>query len=75
VHELKIWSVALMSVDAKDLTADIANLENKSKGDISATVTQFLHYRIGGSGNIHLWGNPTQVMDTGSDGEGKIIQH
>lgn len=75
VHELKIWSVALMTVDAKDLTADIANLENKSKGDISATVTQFLHYRIGGSGNIHLWGNPTQVMDTGSDGEGKIIQH
>lgn len=75
VHELKIWSVALMAVDAKDLTANIATLENKSKGDISATVTQFLHYRIGGSGNIQLWGNPAQVVDTGSNGDGKFIQH
>lgn len=75
VHELKIWSVALMAVDAKDLTADIATLENKSKGEISATVTQFLHYRIGGTGNIHLWGNPTELVDTGSDGDGTLIQH
>jgi hypothetical protein len=74
-HELKIWSVALMAVDAKDLTADIATLENKSKGDISATVTQFVHYKIGGSGNIQLWGNPTNLVDTGSDGDGKLIQH
>ena len=75
VHELKIWAVALMAVDAQGLSADIATLENKSKGDISATVTQFLHYRIGGTGNIHLWGNPAQIVDTGSDGDGKIIQH
>jgi hypothetical protein len=74
-HELKIWSVALMAVDAKDLTADIATLENKSKGDISATVTQFVHYKIGGSGNIQLWGHPTNLVDTGSDGDGKLIQH
>jgi len=75
VHELKIWSVALMAVDAKNLTADIATFDNKSKGDISATVTQFLHYRIGGTGNIHLWGNPTELVDTGSDGDGTLIQH
>ena len=60
---------------AKDLIADIATLENKSKGDISATVTQFLHYRIGGSGNIQLWGNPANLVDTGSDGDGILIQH
>jgi hypothetical protein len=74
-HELKIWSVALMAVDAKGLNADIATLDNKSKGEITATVTQFVHYRIGGKGNIQLWGNAPQVVDLGSDGDGKLIQH
>jgi hypothetical protein len=64
-----------MAVDAQALVADVATLENKSKGDISANVTQFVHYRIGGTGNIHLWGNAPQVVDLGSDGDGKIIQH
>lgn len=74
-HELKIWSVALMTIDAQALVADVATLENKSKGDITANVTQYVHYLIGGTGNIHLWGNPPQVIDTGSDGDGTLIQH
>lgn len=70
-NELKMWNVALMSVDAKSLISNIAMIDNASKGSCHITCLQKLTYRIAGEGDIYLSGNPPEVnkIETSSTGE------
>lgn len=72
---LKIWNFAIMSVDAKDLTARSAIIENSSKGDCEVTVLDKLEYSINGKGNIQLYGNPLEIIANNLSSSGQLIQH
>lgn len=72
-NELKIWNVALMSVDAKALTANVAMIDNASKGSCRITSLQKLTYKINGEGNIYLSGNPPEVIELESNSTGELI--
>lgn len=74
-QELKLWNYALMQVDATALLANIARVENDSKGDILLRCLDSLFYKISGEGNIELYGNPAHVYDLGSTGSGKLSIH
>ncbi len=72
---LKIWNSAIMSVDAKNLRAKYAIVENSSKGDCEVSVLDKLEYSIKGIGDIHLYGNPKEIIKIGISSSGRFIQH
>ncbi len=74
-ERLKIWNFAIMSVDAKDLTSQYAVIENSSKGDCEVTVLKKLEYSILGEGNIHLYGEPLEIIADDLSSSGRLIQH
>ena len=74
VQNLRIWNFALMSVEAKDLTAYDALVENSSQGDCEVTVTGKLEYSIKNSGNIYLHGHPPQIVLKEKTSTGELIQ-
>ncbi len=74
VNFLKIWNFAAVSVDAKDLLAKEAIIENSSLGDCKVYVSEKIDYLIRGIGNIYLLGNPPIINKTlETDAEGKLI--
>ncbi len=73
VNELKIWNVALMAIDARDLNTNFALVSNASKGDCSVNCSQKLTYKITGSGNIKVRGNPTQIEKQEGSDSGRLI--
>jgi hypothetical protein len=72
-NALNMWNVALMSVDAKALTTNIAMIENASKGDCKVNCLQKLTYKISGEGNIYVSGNPIEVIKIEESSTGKVI--
>lgn len=58
---IQLWNDALMSINAENLVAKKAFIDNTSKGDIQVNVTDSLTYNIYGSGNIIL-SNTTEVI-------------
>lgn len=72
---LKIWNEALMTVDAKNLKASYAIVENGSKGDCVVTVGDKLDYKISGTGNIQVFGKPAEIIKHGSTSTGQLINH
>ena len=72
-NELKIWNVALMSVDAKNLVSNVVSIENSSKGDCRINCIQKLTYSIKGEGNIFLSGDPTELLKIEETSTGKLI--
>lgn len=72
---LKIWNAAIMTVDAKNVTANYARIENYSKGDCTATVNGFFDYVITGFGDIHLYGAPSVINEIQDTGDGELIVH
>jgi hypothetical protein len=72
-NELKIWNVALMSVDAKNLVSNVVSIENSSKGDCRINCIQKLTYSIKGEGNIFLTGDPTELLKIEETSTGKLI--
>lgn len=72
---LKLWNTALMSVDAENLICTTALVENYSKGDCIVNVQEDLAYRIDGSGNIQVHGNPGVVVNNGINSTGALIIH
>ncbi len=74
-HAMKIWTTALVSVDAKNVTANYGILENGSKADCSINVTTLFEYSISNDGNVHVYGNPTQTNLLNDTGAGKLIIH
>lgn len=71
--ELKIWNTAIMSVDAKNLVTEYALVENDSKGICEVNVTHKIEYKITGNGDIHLYGQPTEIVETAPSIGGKLV--
>lgn len=73
---VKLWNAGLLSVDAKNLNANDAIVENTSRGDVEVMATQKLDYLIDGHGDLHLYGNPGIVNEL-SEGvsTGQLIKH
>lgn len=74
-QQLKIWNTAIMSVDAQQLTTSYALVENDSKGDCTVTASDIIEYAITGSGNIHVYGGPSNVVNNGVTSSGEVIFH
>ncbi|MBA3901647.1 MAG: DUF2807 domain-containing protein, partial [Bacteroidetes bacterium] len=72
---LKIWTFSIMSVDAKNLHAEYALIENSSKGNCEVFVSGKLEYSIHGTGDIHLYGNPKQVILNEINSSGKLLSY
>ncbi len=75
VENLTLWNFAIMYVDAKNLIAKNALVENNSEGDCEVTVTNKLEYSIKGTGNIHLYGSPLEIIKIDLTSSGQLIQH
>ena len=75
VNELKIWNFALMSVDAKNLVAKKAIVENHAKGNCEIQVLNQLNYSIYGIGDILLSGNPPEINENTVNSSGKLIKY
>lgn len=73
--QLKIWSSAIFAVDAKNLTAKYAFVENNSKGNCVLTATEALEYAIKSEGNIEVFGSPALVIKKAGNGSGQFISH
>ena len=72
---LKLWNFAIAGVDAENLSTGFAEVKNSSKGDCSVNVNDRLVYSITGEGNIHLWGNPSEVIQLEMTSDGRLIRH
>lgn len=70
---LKLWNVALMAVDASNLSCVDAYVDNASKGDINLRCMHQLSYKIAGEGNIINIGNPMILDKIEASGSGKLI--
>ncbi len=73
--QLKIWSSAIFTVDAKNLQAKYAFVENNSKGSCFVNATDALEYNIRSEGNIEVYGNPPLVVNNGNSGDGQFVLH
>jgi len=74
-EQLKIWNYAIMAVDASECESDYALVENHSKGIVSVWTNEKFEYRLSGSGNIELKGNPPILNEiTPADGSGQLIK-
>lgn len=70
---LKIWSNAIMTVDAKKLQVKNAYVEHKGKNDLWITVSDYLKYTLTANGNIHCYGNPLTIDEVEDSGEGQLM--
>jgi hypothetical protein len=70
---LKIWNTALVNVDALALNPNYVLVFNSAKTDCYVRCKEKFEYRITGSGNIYLSGNPSTVIDSVSTGKGQLI--
>lgn len=73
VNSLKIWNVALMAVDASELTANYTEVDNASKGDCKVKTNLSLIYKLSGEGNLYLRGNPAEIIKIEESSTGKLI--
>ena len=58
------------SVDCKNLETEVANAKLSGSGKISIQASESIRSQIAGSGNVYVYGNPSQV-DTKNAGSGK----
>ena len=75
VQELKIWNTGIMTVDARELNAPFAQIENDAESDCIVTVSQHIRWAIKDEGNIHLYGNPPNQEQIDHSGSGEFIVH
>ncbi len=71
--EFVVWNVALMQIDSRNCQSSFAYIENSAQTDCVVRVTERLEYNIKGSGNIVVYGNPTELIEVGNEGSGKLI--
>ncbi len=74
-NRLKVWSTALIEIDAKDLISEVALIVNNSKGDCSVKVTDILDCTITGTGNVISYGKPNIVKLVKNSGTGILIEN
>lgn len=69
-NTLKVWNYALMQINASDLQATTALIENYSKGDVRVWCTDTISYKINGNGGIRVKGAPHTLLNLGGTGSG-----
>jgi len=69
-QKLKVWNYALMQINASELHASTALIENYSKGDVRVWCTDTISYKINGSGGIRVKGSPSTQLNLGGTGNG-----
>jgi hypothetical protein len=74
-NDIGIWNTGLTTIDAKNLVAKTAYIENKSKGNCTLTILEKLEYSIFGEGNIILYGSPTEIIKDKVTSSGKLIEY
>lgn len=74
-YALKLWTTALITVDANDLTCEYCIVDNGSKGDCSVRVNTLFEYRLKDNGNINIYGSPTQTNVLEHTGLGLLVVH
>jgi hypothetical protein len=62
-NQVKLWTDALYTVDARNLNAGYGNVINRSIGDINVQVNDRLDYSIHNKGDINLYGNPSEIFE------------
>ncbi|MCB0397587.1 MAG: DUF2807 domain-containing protein [Flavobacteriales bacterium] len=75
VEQLRLWNDHYVSVDARDLTATTAHVENNSRSNCEITVVNKLEYKIGGIGDIHLYGSPPVIVEQEVTSTGRLVVH
>jgi hypothetical protein len=64
----------LMTVDAVSLSTNNAFVENNSKGDCKVQVLDKIEYSIRSVGDIHLYGNPGEIIANELTSSGTLIK-
>ena len=72
-HTIKLWNYALMQINATQLQTSIGEIENTSKGDIHLWCSDSITYKINGTGNIYVRGNPLFLQNNGGTGSGILL--
>lgn len=72
-NELKLWNVALMAIDAYELSANSVIIDNSSKGNCKVNCLQTISYSIKGEGNIYVKGNPIEIIKIEESSTGQLI--
>jgi hypothetical protein len=71
----KTWCAAILTVDASELNAQNAFIENSGKNDVLIAPSDYLSYSILGKGNIQLFQHPAVIDTVAATGQGKLIFH
>jgi len=74
-YAMKLWTTALVKVDASDVQAEYGILENESKADCSIRAITLFEYSIKDEGDVHIYGSPTQTNLIDHSGSGELITH
>lgn len=71
---IHLYNSNLMKVDAGALLSEYAIVVNSSKSDTWVNVNTQLNYRITGTGNIYLLGDPVEIFNEGVTSSGRLIR-
>lgn len=72
--DLKLWNGAIMSVDARNAAAQNVLIETSSKGHCYVNAANKIEYKITGTGNIYLYGNPSTIIENELSSSGRLIK-
>ncbi len=72
---LRMWTTAIVTVDATNTIVDNALVENDSKGDCNVFVNTLLDYSILNEGNVNVYGSPSEINLVEHSGSGELILH
>ncbi|MFA7273677.1 MAG: DUF2807 domain-containing protein [Crocinitomicaceae bacterium] len=73
---LKLWYGGLVNVNVDDLITQTAIIETNTTLNCTLFVEEKIQYKIEGTGNIYLRGNPPIItnINTGNSGGGKLFE-
>lgn len=71
---LKVWNFAIMSVDAKNLITNYALIENNAQGNCEVNVLDKLEYSISNVGDVHLYGEPAEIIEKELTSTGRLVR-
>ena len=73
-EQIKLWNDAIFSVDASQLIAQKALVENNSKGNCIVNVSDYLEYSITNMGNIYVANEPREIVEIELSSSGRLIK-
>lgn len=71
---LRLLNYGFVSVDARDLDATVATVNNASAAPVRVRVSDSLRYGITGVGDVEVWGDPAYIEAGDSSGDGRLVR-